>query len=143
MGVVCKPFYKVITSVTNGTQINVRLADTAGSSINCNYAIVESNAGVAGGTGFMVVTPSNSGKALYADFDVDASGTVLQIGGTSGAAGVAVNPFVEPIEIQTWGGDSFDALVIDNRTNATSILITYGVRRQPTTLMDSKSDSGV
>ena len=130
MGVVYKPFHKIVTGITQGQVVNIGLNDTAGSSIECTYAKLTVNVGLGAGTGFLIVNPSSSGKTLYQDIDADSRGVVGDVGNTSGGAGIVMSPYVSVAEVQTWGRDSFNALRIENQTGVEiELLISYGVRR--------------
>ena len=94
---VIKPFTKIFP-VTSGTSEIIELRDTSGTLVECNYASIETNAGVAQ-TGYVHVEPSS----IYAN-PVDLSAT-SGVASFSGAGGVSFQTGGGPVELSVADAD--------------------------------------
>ena len=131
---VIKPFTKIFT-VTSGTSEIIELRDTSGTLLDCNYASVETNAGVAT-TGYVHVEPSS----IYAN-PVDLSAT-SGVASFSGAGGVSFQTGGGPIELSVADADRFNALKITAYDANALILLNYGVIKHQNPLRDNDRPGG-
>jgi len=131
---VIKPFTKIFT-VTSGTSEIIELRDTSGTLLDCNYASVETNAGVAT-TGYVHVEPSS----IYAN-PVDLSAT-SGVASFSGAGGVSFQTGGGPIELSVADADRFNALKITAYGSNALLLLNYGVIKHQNPLRDNDRPGG-
>lgn len=123
---VMKPFAKVLTVTTGTEEENIKLNDTEGNPVDCNYMILTyaGNATGSAAKGFVYVRPDSAGYAVI-DNSVTGNTDITEEAGMGGFVSNADTPII----IEMPEGETFTAIAISHDLPADATFsLTYGHR---------------